>query len=298
MLHDGHFLLRSQNDLQLGGASLELQPSLHFQEPLLWLELDPTQQWIVTNSREPADSRLSPGDVPSPTTASANISSDVLPIPAKSDIVLRILHRESGRVMLVSRVRGTLHLPINADGYLEALRGKGHEWIVNLSSFTGGSRMIGKVDSTCSPALEFISQREVLATTCNADGSRWMIALSTDGKVLWSSAAQATQIWPRLVSAPNGLRMARETLLVNHGVDASTPLTFEDVKAQVVEVYDAADGKRSLLVQASPVLDGGGNVAISPSARRVAVLNAGAIQVFELPVPAPLAVAGAELDAH
>jgi hypothetical protein len=32
-----------------------------------------------------------------------------------------------------------------------------------------------------------------------------------------------------------------------------------------------------------PVFDGGGNVAISPSGRRAAVLNAGAIQVFELP---------------
>jgi len=29
-------------------------------------------------------------------------------------------------------------------------------------------------------------------------------------------------------------------------------------------------------------------VAISPSGRRVAVLNAGAIQVFELPAPPPL----------
>jgi hypothetical protein len=37
---------------------------------------------------------------------------------------------------------------------------------------------------------------------------------------------------------------------------------------------------------ASPILDGGGNVAISPSARRVAILDAGAIQVYELASPA------------
>jgi len=40
---------------------------------------------------------------------------------------------------------------------------------------------------------------------------------------------------------------------------------------------------RVLTTPASPVLDGGGNVAISPSGKREAVLNAGAIQVFELP---------------
>jgi hypothetical protein len=298
MLHDGHFLLRNENDLQLGGASLELKPLLHFQGPLLWVEMDPTQQWIVTSSRESVESKPEPGDVPSPTSASASISSEGAPASSKSDIVLRILERESGRVMLVSRARGTLHLPVNADGYLEALRGKGREWVVRLNRFTGGNRIIGKVDSVCSPALEFISQGEVLATTCNHEGSRWMFALSTEGKVLWSAGALSNQIWPRQVMAPNGLRMARETLLVSHGVDASSPLNVEDVKAQIVEVYDAADGKRSLMVQASPVLDGGGNVAISPSGKRVAVLSAGAIQVFELPDPTPLALAGNKSNAH
>ena len=35
-------------------------------------------------------------------------------------------------------------------------------------------------------------------------------------------------------------------------------------------------------------LDAGGNVAISPSGQRVAILNRGAIQVFQLPAPPPL----------
>jgi hypothetical protein len=195
-------------------------------------------------------------------------------------------------------VRGTVHLPINAEGYLEALRGKGREWVVVLNDFTGGNRVLGKVDSVCTPSLEFASQHQVLATTCNSDGSRWMVAMSTDGRVLWSTAALSTQIWPRLVMSPNGSRIARETLMVSHSVDATSPLRFEDVRGQLVEVYDAADGKRTLTAQASPVLDGGGNVAISPSGRRVAVLNAGAIQVFELPEAPQMPPAGERSEAH
>ncbi len=38
---------------------------------------------------------------------------------------------ESGQVMLVSRVRSTVHLPINAEGYLESLRGAGEAWVLN-----------------------------------------------------------------------------------------------------------------------------------------------------------------------
>ena len=52
--------------------------------------------------------------------------------------------------------------------------------------------------------------------------------------------------------------------------------------------------KLVLKASASPVLDGGGNVAISPSGKRVAVLDAGAIQVYELPAPAPTAGAGCQ----
>jgi len=72
----------------------------------------------------------------------------------------------------------------------------------------------------------------------------------------------------------------------------------DDVKGQVVRVLDAANGKLAFEAPASPALDGGGNMAISPSGRRVAVLNSGAVQVFELPAPAPLPGAAASQTAH
>lgn len=283
MLHDGHFLLRDQNDLQTGDATLELKPLLHFPGPLLWLEIDPTQKLMATDSDEPAGTRTQPGDVPSPATAAASITTDNPQTGGKPEIVVRILQRATGQVMLTSRSRTTVHLPINDEGYLEFLRGRGHEWVLDLEAFTGGSRVIGRIDSTCSPVPDFVSNEEVLVTTCNPDNSRWMVALSTNGKRMWNVASPRTHIWPRLIMAPDGKRLARETLVSTHAVDAFSPLSFEDVKGQLVEVYDASDGKVELTAPASPVLDGGGNVAISPSGKRIAILDAGAIQVYELP---------------
>ena len=98
--------------------------------------------------------------------------------------------------------------------------------------------------------------------------------------------------------APDGSRLAQETLAVTHAVNAYSPLESEDVKGQRVRVFDAANGKVALEAPASPALDAGGNVAISPSGRRVALLNAGAIQVFELPAPAPMEDAASEHAAH
>jgi hypothetical protein len=278
--------LRDQKNLQLGDASLELKPSLLFQGPLLWLELDPSQDLIATDSREPAGTKPQAGTVPSPATASAWITSDEVKQYAQPDIVLRIVRRATGQVMLVSRTRTTVHLPINAEGFVESLRGKGRDWALNLNYFRGGNRVMGSLDSMCAPSVEFLSNPEILVTTCNPDNSRWMVAMSTDGKRFWNVAKPPTQIWPRLIMAPNGLRFARETLTVTHPIDTFAPLSFDDVTGQLVEVYDAISGKVELTASASPILDGGGNVAISPSARRVAILDAGAIQVYELPAPA------------
>ena len=285
MLKDGHFLLRDGEDLKQGNATLDLKPMLHFPGPLAWVEMDPTQQFMVTNSNEPAQGASRAGEVPSPATSAASMSAGNADSEGPLDVVVRILHRETGQVMLVSRVRNPVRLPINPDGYLEVLRSSERDWMLNLNYFTGGSRVLGKLESACAPAIQFVSKQEALANTCTNDGGRLMVAFSTDGVRLWDALAAPNQVWPLLVMAPNGSRLARETLVISHPIDAFSPLTFDDVLGQLVEVYDAATGKLVLKAPASPVLDGGGNVAISPSGRRVAVLDAGAIQVYDLPAP-------------
>jgi hypothetical protein len=69
-------------------------------------------------------------------------------------------------------------------------------------------------------------------------------------------------------------------------VNPNNALDLDDVKGQWVRIINAADGNVALEATANPPLDAGGNVAISPTGRRVAILIDGAIQVFELP-PAP-----------
>jgi hypothetical protein len=280
MLGDGQFLFRDQSDLKLGDSSLELTPLIRFPGSLLWVETDPLQSLLVTESQERVDARGKAGDA-----QGGGLESELA--DTSPTIMLRVLRRSPQQVMLQSRIRDTVHLPINSEGYVEILRGKGHEWILNLNSFKGGSRIVGNIDSMCMPMVEFVSDPEFVVTTCNPDNSRWIVAMSTDGKRLWNASKPATQVWPRLIMAPNGLRLARETLVSTHGVNATSPISFEDIKGQLVEVYDATTGKIELTAPASPVLDGGGNIAFSPSSRRVAILEGGAIQVYELPGPAP-----------
>ncbi len=128
----------------------------------------------------------------------------------ESDLEVRILRRDSGQVMLVSRARSTVHLPINSDGYLESLRAMGNEWLLNLKYFSGGSTIVGQVESSCPPLFDFLSQREVLATTCTPQGAGKLVAMTTEGRRLWDAETSDTTMWPLVVRSPDGLRLARE----------------------------------------------------------------------------------------
>ncbi len=297
MLSDGHFLLRDRNEIRVGDATLALKPLLDFPGPLLSLQFDPAQQLLVTNSREPATAQPKPTPaehlslVPSPDTASASVTTDEDsdgPSNVPPEFVVRILRRDSGQVMLVSRVRSSVHLPINSTGYVEDLRGQSTGWLLNFNYFTGGSKILGNVDSTCAPDDEFLSEHEILVTGCGPTGESKLFAMTTEGMTLWASQAPSTEVWPHLTVAPNGLRLAWSTLDIGHSVDAFAPMDSVDVKEQSVTVFDTATGDIALVSPLSPILDSGGNVAISPSGRRVAILNDGAIQVFDLPAPPPL----------
>jgi len=300
MLKDGRFLLRDRDELRQGDASLELKPYLRFPGPVLEVGMDPSQEFLVTNSREPAPTAPKASDAPGSATAGADVAADRdapkgrEPLP---NLVLRILRRDSGKVMLVSRVRSEVHLPINSDGYLELLPGRNADWVVNLNSFDGSSSKLGEVDSTCSPTYDFVSQREFLVTTCTRQDLRSLVAMSTDGRHLWEDLPSSSPVWPLYVMGADGSRLARESLAVNHPVTAFSPLSFDDVKGQLVEVFDSATGKIALAAPLSPIFDAGGNVAISPSGRRVAVLNAGAIQVFDIPAPAAMPAAPEQTQA-
>jgi hypothetical protein len=304
MLADGHFLVRDNNALRIGDASLALKPFLTFPGSLLSVDLNPSQQLLVTNSREPlgvaAPSSRPNDEVPSTGTPGTHPASEAgsstnsagngagEEVSGQPDLVLRVLNRSSGEVKLVSRVRKLTRIAINSAGYFENLRGNDEEWLLSFDDFSGGSKILSRVRSRCAPAEAFISENEALVTSCASGDDVRLLAITSTGRTLWDDLVSSAEVWPLLVMAPNGLRLARETLEAPRAVTAMTPLDTSDIKGQAVLVFDAATGEVLLETPVSPVLDAGGNVAFSPSARRVAVLNAGAVQVFELPAPPPL----------
>ena len=326
-VNDGKFLLRDRNLIQMGDASLHLEPFLRFPGDVTFLELDPDSRFLIANTTE-LSAAAKKEDLPA--TAAASVSTSDHPktqdasdpdsgkasdrdssagASRTEQSLLRILRMDTRTVMLFSRVNGVAHLPIDGEGYYEALRGNGLNWAVSYKNFQGSSQPIGSVLSTCYPALEVLAPKIVLASACAASGGRRLSLLrrgeekgshALQGDAgdklahgLWDVQLTDTQVWPMIDRAPHGPRFALSTLKVTHPIGPSSPLDREDIRSQWIDVFDSATGKVALSVDASPVFDAGGNFALSPSGERFAVLHDGSIQIFNLPPAPPMPAPGA-----
>jgi hypothetical protein len=295
MLKDGHFFLRDADGLEQGDATLKTMPFLRLPGRLLFLEMDPAQQVLITNSLESATAQpLAPaaGSPVAAPVADTTLPRDKPGAPqpaAQYTLVIRTLNRATGKVMQTTSVPfagQTADWPINAEGYVESVKSSGLDWLLNLNYFAGGRKLVGRVDSICAPISAYASAAELVVNTCDPGGGGKLLAFSANGDQRWQVITSTNTMWPRLVMAPDGSRLARETLVLKRPAKRyKRLLSASDLQGQMVRVFDAADGKMRLEAPLSPMLDAGGNVAISPSGRRVAILNAGAIQVFELDAP-------------
>jgi hypothetical protein len=287
MLNDGHYLLRVPDGLDEGDAELKMKPYLRVPGRLLWISMDPGQQVMITNFLGPANSSQEPGEQ-GPLVTEPPASTTVRQKSSEQGVlVARTLKLESGEVIRESRApwtNQTVDWPINAEGYLEKSQDKGDGWLLKLNDFSGGGRDLARIDSTCSPDYDFVSETVLLVKTCDPNSGWQLGAMLTRGGSLWESRTAMNAMMPLLVMAPKTTRLARETLLLKRSAGEYTRMVgMRDLQGQIVKVFDAGNGKMVMESPLTPIFDGGGNVAISPSGQRIAILNAGAIQVFQPP---------------
>ena len=112
-------------------------------------------------------------------------------------------------------------------------------------------------------------------------------AWTTEGKKLWNGHREGHLVWPNFAYSRTGDRFAVGLLHVNHYIDLVDSLNDEDVREQVVQVFDSATGALLMATTASPILTAGQNFALSEDGERLAVLREGAIEIYKVPSPAP-----------
>jgi hypothetical protein len=279
-LGGGRFLVRQRNTFSLTDASLKLHPYIDVATPVLQTEVSPDGRILVVEHQY---ERHTPEEH-SKLEAQARQYGE--PPPAE-DTQITVLNITSREMLAALKTENPIHVPITSTGYVGVTKDKGQDqFLIRFIPFEGQSLVLGRVASTCTPHEEFLSTEAIMIESCGPKSPDvYLDAWTTEGKKLWNGQREGHLVWPTFAYSRTGGRFAVSLLRVNHFTDLLDSINDEDVREQVVQVFDSATGALLMATTASPILTAGQNFALSEDGERLAILREGAIEIYKVPPP-------------
>ncbi len=278
---DGKVLVRQGDELAVAGADLELHPILRLPTTLRDTFVSPRGEMLVVESDL---ERHTPEEHKAQELRALRLGDN----PPPEDIQIRMIRLDEKALVFRARADQPAKLIANDTGYLTRNETTPNQWEVRLHPFTDpdpkAGKVVGQVASLCEPDDDLINSSTVLVRTCPIHTADHLTqAFKLDGKHLWDGRWRANFTWPTYATAANGSTFAVGWLGVSHPIDNFDPVSDTDVEAQVIYVLDAKTGGLRLSVAIKPILTAGQNFALSPDGNRLAVLNRGALEVYDVP---------------
>jgi hypothetical protein len=310
-LGGGKFLVRQKNSYSLTDASLKLHAYIDVPTTVLSTEVSPDGRVLVIEhqyERHTAEQHHK-------LEAQAQQYGEP---PPPEDTQITVVNIASREVLAALRTESPINVPITSTGYvgvakdtgegqgLAGVKGDGQDltkdkdegqggvkdkgagfddqFLVRFVPFVGESSILGRVASACTPHENFLNQKALVIESCGPKtGDIFLDAWTTDGKKLWTGRRDGHLVWPTFAYSRKGDRFALSVLHVSHFIDLLDSLNDEDVREQVIQVFDSATGALLMATNASPILTAGQNFALSDDGERLAVLHDGAIEIFNVP---------------
>lgn len=208
------------------------------------------------------------------------------------DVQVRMVRLDERKMMLSGHADVPGSVPATIDGFFDQRQVKESAWNVLFHPF--GKRdpvdfeVVAKIESTCEPNEKVLNPQSVLVLSCpRGHNDRFVAAYSLHGEKLWDGRWQSNFTWPAFRVAQSGGSIAISWLSVNRPVSEHEPIDDEEVQNQVLSVLDSRTGSLRIAMLLKPIVSAGGNFALSPDGNRLAVVNGGSIEVYDLPAPAP-----------
>ena len=274
-LDDGRFLVRQRSTLFSTDKSLALEKYIQSNAPLESVQISPDRKLLVLESEEKKEKHKVVAST-APTLGD--------PEPESKRVQIYILRTDTRDLIAHSEALDAVEIPMVDNGLLQATPADQDTWMLRYMPFKGQPKPLGKVDSTCHPALETVSKDVALVMACPRSGNDHLItAMNMEGQTLWQQRWDSRYIWPTFQLAQDGSRFAYSSLQVSHSVGTMDPLDETNVEKQMVGVFDTQTGRLILAKDATPILSAGQNYALSPDGQRFAILRNGAIEIYNLP---------------
>ena len=197
-----------------------------------------------------------------------------------TDAAAVITPKDAGAVV----ARRTGSIPATTAGYLAIVdQGRSH-YAFDFHSYSGKVDELAPFDSTCPPSPIFVSHSEFIAFGCrNGKTIQSFGGFNMRGQEMWEQGIFGDYFAPSLVYAPSSGRFAFSRILLRGSAVPDQPISSDEVGAQSIVVYQTDTGKLLLHAECSPVERAGQNFTLSPDGLSLALVHAGAIEIYRLP---------------
>lgn len=285
-LDDGRVLVRQGEDLFLMDATLKLTPLLHAPSHLQQVEVSPDGTMLVV---EMDAERHTPEEHERLRQRALERGAN----PPDEDVQIRMFDLAQKQLKLAAKSERPGPLPANAEGFVTQMQTRQDHWEMRFHPFEksekNGGEVVDQLMSTCPPQTDFVNASTLLVLSeCSTHApDRQADAITVDGKKIWTGRWRADFAWPTLAPSIGGSDFAIAWIAVSRPVAAFDSFSDTEVRGQFVDVLDARTGNLRLAVMLQPIASAGQNYALSPDGNRLAVLNRGMIEVYDVPQMTP-----------
>jgi hypothetical protein len=279
-LSGGRFLVRQHSRLMVTDAELKLHPFLKPVSRLESVQVSRDGRYVVV---ETAFERHTSA---AHQTLIESLKLKGVPTP-KEDVRVMVVDSERRTVIAESREPQVIPMRLIRDGYVETVRRRSSRWALHYVPFGGVSRTVIEFTSKCEPQMEVLNADALLLENCpTTGGGNGLLALSLEGKPLWSIRPDRALAIPHLTLSPAANAVALSRIRLANPVDMWISVIHdENIVGQQIDLLDATTGKIQLEAMASPARIYGQDYALSPDGQRLAVLKTDRVQVFEVQQP-------------
>lgn len=283
-LGPGKFLLRKWNTLYVVDSSLREKLLMTSPRDLRWVEVTPDARQIVIETRSAPDT---PKDIKPPSPASA-----AKPQPK---FVAQFLDADTLAPQRTIPLHQLVTMNGTSSGYVDFLH-KGDIWLIRYGPTPRRRNNIARVRSQTPPNIFYSSNNSLLVGRCPTAGCDYSVtAFTVTGHRLWRQHWPRFRTFPAVARNQDNSRFAVSTLqfvpaaqTAPHGVydedDVTHPeISQLDVFQQDLQIFETASGTPVLSIELSPAVMTGQNFSLSPDGRHLAVLQAGSLQLYDLP---------------
>jgi VWFA-related protein len=271
-LGSGRFLLRKLNSLYLVDSELHEKLLMTSPTPLLWVGVTGDGKQIITER-------------PQDTEQSKAISGSK---PSKPKVRLDFLDTDTLAVQRSIKSEGKIQLNALSTGFADVIHSRlGRVWLVRFGPTGARRENITRVRSHCVPDIMFSSGNTLLVGRCAMDSPDYSVsAFTTSGHFLWRQHWNEHRYTPRLKLSDDGSRVAVSSVarvFVDSPPETESGDDTDRGLKQHVQVLDTANGNPVLSLEVAPPVMTAQNVSLSPGGRRLVLLQASALAVYDLP---------------